>query len=632
MFKINSLKTNIVIFLILFTSIPLIIASSLILYTTYESKKEALFSKHLQVLKQVEEDINSNIMNIEQLGEFVRKNFIKRKNKILEGLIGTQKTIKEIYILDSEGLVKDFQTRVKSNLFIGYDFSNTKYYMEINNGKLKYWSDVYLSNTTNTPVISYSVKIDDDNIIVFVLDLAMLNTFAQKFQSGDGSTMVRIMDNNGVFLANPDKPEFVFQQKNILNLGLYKNFISKGYKYRQITFQNAAKNSLNNIGVYGVTKKLQWYVVVKERYEYIFQTYFNIMYFLGLFIVVMIVLSMIVAVRLTKSILKPLDEVSLQMENIAQEKDIEGIDKNNYKELKKLINSFMIMKNKIHKRENDLHQLNQSLEDKVKEKTKELQILNEDLEKKVDEEIAKNMEKELHILESSKMIQMGEMIGNIAHQWRQPLSVISTAASGMKLQKEYGMLEDEKFNYYCNSIVENSEYLSETIDIFRNFIREKKERATIIIQNRIDISLKIVISTLEANHIKLINNIDYSNPIKLEVVVGELSQVIINIINNAKDILLERKVEDAWIKVGLEQNSSFVTICIEDNGGGVPSEIISKIFDPYFTTKHKSQGTGLGLHMSYKIVTESLGGELKVSNSTNGALFKVTIPINTKLS
>ena len=632
MFKINSLKNNIIIYLILFTSIPLIIASSIILYTTYESKKEALFNKHLQVLKQVEEDINSNIMNIEQLGEFVRKNFIKRKDKILEGLIGTQKTIKEIYILDSEGLVKDFQTRVKSNLFIGYDFSNTKYYMEINNGKLKYWSDVYLSNTTNTPVISYSVKIDDDNIIVFIIDLAMLNTFAQKFQSGDGSTMVRIMDNNGVFLANPDKPEFVFQQKNILNLGLYKNFISKGYKYQQILFRNAAKNSLNNIGVYGVTKKLQWYVVVKERYEYIFQTYFNIMYFLGLFIVAMIVLSMIVAVRLVKSILKPLDEVSLQMENIAQEKDIEGIDKNNYKELKKLINSFMIMKNKIHKRENDLHQLNQSLEDKVKEKTKELQILNKDLEKKVEEEIAKNMEKELHILESSKMIQMGEMIGNIAHQWRQPLSVISTAASGMKLQKEYGMLEDEKFNYYCNSIVENSEYLSETIDIFRNFISEKKERATVIIQNRIDISLKIVISTLEANHIKLIKNIDYSNPIKLEVVVGELSQVIINIINNAKDILLERKVEDAWIKVGLEKNSSFVTIWIEDNAGGVPSEIISKIFDPYFTTKHKSQGTGLGLHMSYKIVTESLGGELKVSNSTNGALFKVIIPINSKLS
>jgi C4-dicarboxylate-specific signal transduction histidine kinase len=628
MFKINSLKTNIIIYLVLFTSIPLIIASSIILYTTYQSKKEVLFNQHLQILKQVENDIDRNILNIEEIGFFVKENFFERKERLLQGLIGTQKTIEEIYILDSKGLVKDFQTRVKSNLFIGYDFSNTKHYLEIAHGKSTYWSDAYLSNTTNKPVISYSIKIDDDNIAIFIIDLASINTYAQKFQSGDGSTMVRIMDNNGVFLANPDKPEFVLQQKSILNMSLYKNIISKGYKYQQIIFQNTANNTLENIGVYGVTKKLHWYVVVKERYEYIFQTYFNIMYFLVVFIMSMIFLSIIVAIRLSKSILKPLDAVSLRMENIAQGKDTEDIDKNDYKELKKLIDSSFIMKNKIQKRENSLHLLNQHLEDKVQEKTKELQLLNQNLDKKVEEEIAKNMEKELHILESSKMIQMGEMIGNIAHQWRQPLSVISTAASGMKLQKEFGMLEDEKFNYYCDSIVENSEHLSETIDIFRNFIKEKKEKSTIIVQNRIDISLKIIASTLAANHIKLINNIDYTNPIKLVVVVGELSQVIINIINNAKDILLERKIQDAWIRVGLEQDSNFVTISIEDNAGGVPSEIISKIFDPYFTTKHKSQGTGLGLHMGYKIVTESLGGQLKVSNSTNGAIFTIKLPLS----
>jgi C4-dicarboxylate-specific signal transduction histidine kinase len=537
MFRINSIKLNIIIYLVLFTTIPLFVASTITLYNAYESKKQDLYNKHLQLLKQVENDIDNIVVEIENISKFVKRSYHERKQKILQGIIEIQKNILEVYILDNQGVVKEFKTKLKGNLFVGYDFSNTKHYLNIYNGKSSYWSDVYLSNITNQPVISYSIRIDEDNIAVFTIDLKIIDSFARKFTSGDGSTMIRIMDNNGVFLANPDKPEFVSQRKTILNMALYKNTIAKDKKYKQMIFKNAANSSLSNIGVYGVTNKLNWYVIVKERYEYVFQTYFNIVYFLITFILVLILFSIFFAIKLSKSILKPLDEVSKRMEDISLGKDTKKIDKNNYKELKRLINSFLIMKNKIKKREKSLHRLNYNLETKVKEKTKELQLLNQDLEKRVHEEIAKNMEKELHILESSKMIQMGEMIGNIAHQWRQPLSVISTAASGMKLQKEYGMLEDEKFNYYCDSIVENSEHLSETIDIFRNFINEKKERADVIIQDRIDTSIKIVASTLEANHIKLINTINYAEPISINVVIGELSQVIINIINNATELL-----------------------------------------------------------------------------------------------
>ncbi len=628
MFKINSIKQNIVIYLILFTTIPLIIASSITLYNAYESKKEALYNSHIQLLKQIESDIDGIIEDIEDIGIYLQKNYGERKKRILSGLIQVEKNIGEIFILDKNGIIKDFQTTFKSKLFVGYDLSNSKQYQEIKKGKNYYWSEVYLSNTINKPVISYSVKIDEDNIAIVVLDLNILNSFAQKFRSGDNSTMVRIIDNHGIFLANPDKREFVLQRKSILNLGLYKKFIANDYKYKQFIFQNAANKSRSNIGVYGVTQKLHWYVIVKERYEYVFETYFNIMYFLIMFIVLLIILSALVAVQLSKSILRPLDEVSLKMESIAQGEYTNEVYKNDYIELKRLIGSFLLMQKEIERRENSLQALNHNLEDKVKEKTLALQKLNKNLQKKVEEEIVKNMEKELHILESSKMIQMGEMIGNIAHQWRQPLSVISTAASGMKLQKEYNMLEDDKFYYYCNSIVENSEYLSETIDIFRNFIREKKEKSVVLIQDRIDTSLKIVASTLASNHIKLINNIDYTKPIKLVVVVGELSQVIINIINNAKDILVERKIENPWIKIDIQSDKKFVTINIEDNAGGIPTDILPKIFDPYFTTKHKSQGTGLGLHMSYKIITESLGGKVQASNTQNGALFKIILPLD----
>ncbi len=225
------------------------------------------------------------------------------------------------------------------------------------------------------------------------------------------------------------------------------------------------------------------------------------------------------------------------------------------------------------------------------------------------------------------MAQMGEMIGNIAHQWRQPLSTISTAASGMKLEKEFDMLNDEKFNESCDIIVKNTLHLSKTIDTFRNFIKEKKEKKKVIVQDRINIALDIIEASIKDNHIELINKIDYTKPIEYVMTVGELSQVIINIFNNAKDILLLNNIKSPWIKVNLQQDNNIIRITIEDNAGGVPEDIIDKIFDPYFTTKHQSQGTGLGLHMSYQIINDHLDGLLYVKNTEYGAKFFIEFPL-----
>jgi len=248
--------------------------------------------------------------------------------------------------------------------------------------------------------------------------------------------------------------------------------------------------------------------------------------------------------------------------------------------------------------------------------------------KHIREEVKNAASNERQLQESLKMAQMGEMIGNIAHQWRQPLSVITTAASGMKIEKEFGILDDEKFIHYCDNIDKNAQYLSETIDTFRDFIKDEKSKKVVVLQDRIDNALDLVSSNLSSHHISLIKDIDYSDPINLEMVPGELPQVIINIINNAKDILCEKKIEEPVVKVSLEHIDNQAIISIEDNGGGVPEDIMGKIFDPYFTTKHKSQGTGLGLHMSYNIVKDSLDGTLSVKNSKNGAIFTITIPIN----
>ena len=237
----------------------------------------------------------------------------------------------------------------------------------------------------------------------------------------------------------------------------------------------------------------------------------------------------------------------------------------------------------------------------------------------------KNQERIIN--EQTKLASMGEMIGNIAHQWRQPLSVISTSASGAKVQKELGLLDDAGFCKYMDNVIEQSEYLSKTIDIFRDFIKEKKELKEVVLQERVDKALQIIKTSIKNSHITLINNIHKYDPIKISLVLGELSQVIINIINNSKDAIWENKTKNPWIKIDLIVNEEDVTISIEDNGGGIPNGILDKIFNPYFNTKHQTQGTGLGLHMSYKIVTQSLHGDLYAKNSTDGAIFYIKLPL-----
>ncbi|MEA3289740.1 MAG: HAMP domain-containing sensor histidine kinase [Campylobacterota bacterium] len=254
--------------------------------------------------------------------------------------------------------------------------------------------------------------------------------------------------------------------------------------------------------------------------------------------------------------------------------------------------------------------------------------LQNSLEEKVTLQLGQLREQDRQLLEQAKMSSLGEMIGNIAHQWRQPLSIISTASTGMQFKQELGILEEGNLNETCDLINENVQFLSTTIDTFRDFIQENKEIRKSILQDEIKKILKIIDASFTNEHIKIINNTSSIEPIELTMVSGELSQVLINILNNAKDaIQLSDTIKDHWIKLDLEKTSDHTIITIEDNAGGIPEDVLPKIFEPYFTTKHKSQGTGLGLHMSYKIVVESLKGKLYVQNTKNGAKFFIELPL-----
>ena len=225
-------------------------------------------------------------------------------------------------------------------------------------------------------------------------------------------------------------------------------------------------------------------------------------------------------------------------------------------------------------------------------------------------------QREQQIAEQTKMASMGEMIGNIAHQWRQPLSVISTASSGLQLEKENDILSDEQFNKYCEAINRNAQYLSKTIDDFKNFIKGDRLKRVFNLSENIHSSLNLVDGSIKKYDINLILNFD--DKLEIDGYSNELTQCFINIFNNSKDAFIDYldKIESKLLFISTSKVDDTVIITIKDNAGGIPNDILPKIYEPYFTTKHMSQGTGLGLHMTYNMIVDGMGGGIDIHNTS----------------
>ncbi len=277
--------------------------------------------------------------------------------------------------------------------------------------------------------------------------------------------------------------------------------------------------------------------------------------------------------------------------------------------------------------------LNDNLENIVSEKTRELQELNNNLEIRIMEELLKNRKKDKQLIQQSRFAALGEMIGNIAHQWRQPLSAISSTASSKILEIELHLADNESMKKSLQDITNYVQFLSQTIDDFRTFFKEDKEKTKFNILTPLKNSLTILNIIFKENSINLVE--DYKENELFSIgFENELTQVFLNIFNNAKDVLNERKIKQKFIQVTIYSHENTNIIEIIDNAGGIEKSIIDKIFDPYFTTKHQSQGTGIGLFMSKEIVEKHMKGSLTVQNKNfiidkenyRGASFKIELP------
>ena len=241
-------------------------------------------------------------------------------------------------------------------------------------------------------------------------------------------------------------------------------------------------------------------------------------------------------------------------------------------------------------------------------------------------ELARQMqEKDRFLFQQSRLAAMGEMIGNIAHQWRQPLNELGITVYQMK---KLFLVNDKKDDFlqsyeHSKDVIKR---MSSTIEDFRNFFSPNKQKESFLLKDAIDELLRMMQGTIQrhALHVEVENRKDayiygYFN---------EFNQVMLNLINNSKDAFNQRKIENREIKIVLDNdNGQNAVVYYSDNAKGIDENIIDKIFDPYFTTKHSSEGTGLGLYMSEMIIQKSMNGSIKAYNNKNGAVFEIKIPL-----
>lgn len=275
-----------------------------------------------------------------------------------------------------------------------------------------------------------------------------------------------------------------------------------------------------------------------------------------------------------------------------------------------------------------LYQRKSNTEKLLEKAYMEMHHINDDLERRVKIETQKALDKEMYLNQQSKLAAMGEMLQAIAHQWRQPLNSLAIAIQDILEAQDAGSLDRKYLSKFVDSSMESIRHMSETIDDFRNFLKPSKEMVLFDIIKSTKDAIRISLAQIDEHHIKIVFNepSERDQPVLVFGAPGEFTQVILNLINNSKDAIEDyRRTSNlpnypGKILINAEKGET-VKIIFEDNGGGIPAKILDRVFEPYFTTKDPTVGTGIGLYMSKQIVETSMSGWIFVSNSEQGAKF-----------
>ena len=450
-----------------------------------------------------------------------------------------------------------------------------------------------------------------DNVLIFT------QSYVQK-HGLDKDFCLFIFDKNGKMLIHPDK---ALRGENFVSI---KNNLTGALLYKEL--QNAANNdeqlsyniTTNKIAWVKYNKHFDWYIGASistqeldaKTSSLLEKSFYLIMITLiGVFLVTIFYFDEIILnpIKLILTNVKKVKSGDLSVRN--------NIDKAD--EIGELSDAFDAMVSR-------LEDWVEQLDEKIRQKTKELQEINEHLEDKVHKEVIKNRQKDKQMLQQFRLAQMGEMLSMIAHQWRQPLSAISTTTIGIRLSlNKIPEVENTDIKERLTSIDAQVQYLSHTINDFSDFFKPNKLKERSTFMEIFEKSYQLIEFNFKNKNVEIIRN--FKSQDTINTYPNELIQTVINILKNAIDNFEIKKIKDRVITVSTESDKKYCVLSIRDNGGGVDESILDSIFDPYFSTKSEKNGTGLGLYMSKMIVEEQCGGYLKATNFEDGLCFQIGI-------
>ncbi|MFX4242161.1 sensor histidine kinase [Aliarcobacter butzleri] len=367
----------------------------------------------------------------------------------------------------------------------------------------------------------------------------------------------------GIKILNSDK-KIVYEE--------YKSDIKKARVYNIDLFDAILKTKIGDLNLYYTFSSI-YSELLSE---------FNIFLFL---ITIFFILSLLISSLLIKFNLKPLKSLKDKMLNYS-------LDSKTIFEEENFKNEISLINNSAYK-----------------------------MIKKIEEEVEKRILYEKDIMQKTRLASMGEMLDNIAHQWRQPLMKINAILLNTDRNIELKNYDEKYLKDRLDDISNTVYFMSNTIETFREFLNPNKTKQEFKISESIEKSLKVLNTSLKGINI----NID-KKEIFINQIESEFMQVIISILSNAIEIFNERNIKNKLLNISIYEDEKNIFISIEDNASGIDKNNLDKLFDPYFTTKHKTGGTGMGLYISKIIMMNSFNGDIKVENSSLGAKFILNIP------
>lgn len=562
--------------------------------------------------------------------------YLESINSILPLMLKQNSEYFQIRILDNNGneIVKFIK---KNNKIINIPFAklqnkfNTFYFqksIKLNPNQI-FFSKINLNREFNTiefpikPTLRVSKVIVTGNkkslIIINVNAKKALNV--KKLNTSLITTF--IADNKGYYIFNPKNPnkEFGFEFGEDFRIYYDFPFLKKFYNNNNNELFLQKDNSIYVAQKFYLTKDY-YLVILKKVSNKIFKeksySYIKILIItITVIVIIITILSLIFTKLLTKPIVK-LTEIAKEIAKTKGESKIKLNIKSN-DEIGELAIAFNTMLEALTQSRKEIEHFAKNLEKEVEKKTKELQEVNKNLQKIVEEKVKEVRNKDKILMQQSKMAAMGEMIGAIAHQWRQPLN--SLALNIQMLEHLKDEMDEQQLKEFIQKNMQTIKFMSNTIDDFRNFFRKDKTKVIFDIKDTIEKTLNLQKAQLENRHIKLITNLENA---KVKGFKNEFMQVILNLISNARDVIEEKKIQNPVIEISSFVKDGYVYVTVKDNAGGIPDEIKDRIFEPYFTTKEEGKGTGLGLYMSKEII-ERMDGSIEVENEKDGAKFIIKL-------